>query len=231
MSATHTSTHTLLLRLAGPMQSWGYRSRFDNRDTALEPTKSGVIGLLCAAFGQTRDKADVHDFAALRMGVRVENPGRVMVDYQTADSVQMQSWRYYLSDARFLVGLEGHDLDFLHKVECRLRNPIFPLFLGRKSYVPSLPVALPDSGIREGIEVETALRAERWRRTYRGESVPELRLVVELGADDDPLEGRATPDVPRNLATRSFAPRYVKSVTPVIEFNKQEDELWSTSRR
>ena len=28
----------LLLRLAGPMQSWGTRSRFSNRDTGLEPS-------------------------------------------------------------------------------------------------------------------------------------------------------------------------------------------------
>ena len=34
----------LLLRLAGPMQSWGTRSRFGNRDTGLEPSRSGVIG-------------------------------------------------------------------------------------------------------------------------------------------------------------------------------------------
>ena len=38
---------TLLLRLAGPMQSWGVQSRFSVRDTGLEPSKSGVIGLLC----------------------------------------------------------------------------------------------------------------------------------------------------------------------------------------
>ena len=45
----------LLLRLAGQMQSWGTQSRFSNRDTDLEPSKSGVIGLLCAAMGIPRD--------------------------------------------------------------------------------------------------------------------------------------------------------------------------------
>ena len=44
----------LLMRLAGPMQSWGTRSRFGNRDTGLEPSRSGVIGLLCAALGRPR---------------------------------------------------------------------------------------------------------------------------------------------------------------------------------
>lgn len=68
--------HTLLLRLEGPMQSWGYRSRFDYRDTALEPTRSGVIGLICAAMGITRDEYKDHleRFDPIRMGVRVDEP-------------------------------------------------------------------------------------------------------------------------------------------------------------
>ena len=46
----------LLLRLAGPMQSWGIQSRFSVRDTGLEPSRSGVVGLLCCALGRTRDE-------------------------------------------------------------------------------------------------------------------------------------------------------------------------------
>ena len=41
----------LLLRLAGPMQSWGTQSRFLVRDTGMEPSKSGVIGLLSPLWG------------------------------------------------------------------------------------------------------------------------------------------------------------------------------------
>jgi CRISPR system Cascade subunit CasD len=41
----------LTLLLDGPMQSWGFTSRFTRRTTALHPTKSGVIGLLAAAMG------------------------------------------------------------------------------------------------------------------------------------------------------------------------------------
>ena len=56
---------TLLLRLQGPMQSWGTTSRFDERDTQLEPSKSGVLGLICAALGRDR-KEDIQDLADLR---------------------------------------------------------------------------------------------------------------------------------------------------------------------
>ena len=49
---------TLLLRLAAPLQAWGADSKFEPRKTAREPTKSGVIGLLAAALGLRRDKAE-----------------------------------------------------------------------------------------------------------------------------------------------------------------------------
>src|SRR5581483_3790909 len=111
---------TLLLRLAGPMQSWGTQSRFSVRDAGTEPSKSGVIGLLCAALGRPR-AADLSDLVALRMGVRVERPGSVRREYQTAGGGRgygvaradgspgetVLSNRYYLADADFLVGLEG----------------------------------------------------------------------------------------------------------------------------
>lgn len=45
----------LLLRLAGPLQSWGSAARFARRGTENAPTKSGVLGLLAAAEGRPRD--------------------------------------------------------------------------------------------------------------------------------------------------------------------------------
>ena len=234
-----TRRHTLLLRLVGPMQSWGYRSRFDHRDTALEPTRSGVIGLLCAALGWPRD-ADLSRFSDLQMGVRVDAPGRVMTDYQTAQDVlkasggvaaTTQSWRAYVSDARFLVGLCGEDAEWLRLLDARLRTPVYPLFLGRKSYVPSLPPALPGGGLRLDTALQAALRAEPWRHTKRegrlfsaGRAPTELRLSVETS---DPARGATSNDVPLNFARRAFALRTVERLEPVIVNQSLllEDEL------
>ena len=47
----------LLLRLAGPLQSWGERSAFGVRDTSAFPTRSGVIGMFAAAEGRNRTAA------------------------------------------------------------------------------------------------------------------------------------------------------------------------------
>jgi len=209
---------TLLLQLAGPMQSWGFRSRFDNRDTGLEPTRSGVLGLLCAAQGRGRD-TDLSEFERLRMGVRVDAPGRVAFDYHTAQPVWRGSTtttvseRYYLADARFLVGLQADDTVWLQDLEAALRAPVWPLFLGRKSFAPSLPVHLETSGLRAG-EVEAVLCAEAWRWLTRQEKraadkfPPQLRLVLE---SDVPREGVAVSDAPRDFARRRYAVRYLRT--------------------
>jgi CRISPR system Cascade subunit CasD len=75
---------TLFLRLEGPLQAWGLRARWGERDTADAPTKSGVIGLLGCALGLRRDDARLRDLSdQVRMGVRVDLPGTLLRDYHT----------------------------------------------------------------------------------------------------------------------------------------------------
>ena len=207
---------TLLLRLQGPMQSWGTTSRFDERDTQLEPSKSGVLGLICAALGRDRHEP-VEDLAALRMGVRVDHEGMPMRDYQTATGVLIAtgksdlrrtvvSPRYYLSDAAFLVGLEGKDEALLARIHTALRAPHWPLALGRKSFAPGMPVWLPDG--LSPLSLEAALaQYPRLVSACRGDLQPTLRCLLE-----DDQEGAIRLDQPvAPFAERRFGPRFVKS--------------------
>ena len=74
----------LILRLEGPLQSWGMRARWDVRDSSTEPTKSGVIGLLGAAMGFSKYSPELEDLdAELKMATRTDFPGRLMVDFHT----------------------------------------------------------------------------------------------------------------------------------------------------
>lgn len=203
---------TLLLRLQGPLQSWGTTSRFDERDTQLEPSKSGVLGLICAALGRDRSEP-LDDLASLRMGVRVDREGVPMRDYQTATGVvnaegkvkldrTVISPRYYLSDAVFLVGLEGNDISLLERIQAALRAPVWPLALGRKSFVPSMPVAMPD-GVQP-MDLPTALQS--WPSLVPWASGSTLRLALE-----DSREGSVRLDQPVGpFAERRFGPRFVK---------------------
>lgn len=220
---------TLLLRLAGPMQSWGTQSRFLVRDTGREPSKSGVVGLLCAALGRRREES-VDDLAALTMGVRVDQEGTMAADFHTAGGTHRRgdrygvpradasgsgstvvSTRYYLADADFLVGLEGDD-DVLRTVEAALAAPHWQICLGRKSFVPGVPVLIP-GGLQLGVRLREALEAEPWPRPGLqlpppGDRPARLRLVL----DSTPGAGRQVRfDLPQGAAFqhRRFAPRYV----------------------
>ena len=200
----------LLLRLAGPMQSWGVQSRFSVRDTGLEPSKSGVVGLLCAALGRRRHEP-VADLAALRMGVRVDREGVMARDYHTALEVAkadgsrpgtVVSERYYLADAAFLVGLEG-ELALLESLHTALDRPVWQISLGRKAFVPGESVRLLD-GLLPGAGLRDALAGYPWRRTPK--PIPDrLRLVL----DAEGVAGEPRPDVPLSFTERRFGVRYV----------------------
>lgn len=203
---------TLLLRLAGPMQSWGTRSRFDERDTELEPSKSGVIGLLCAAMGIDRQEvAPVLKLAKCRMGIRVDREGVLRMDYLTAQTDKGNttiSRRYYLADAIFLVGLEAPDTTLLERAHKALKNPVWPLALGRKSYVPSPGVYLKNGVVKD--ELVAALKNSHSLLIPPGkdEAKPIRRFVIESRE----RVGSLRVDEPRSsFAERKFAARYVET--------------------
>lgn len=187
---------TLLLQCVAPLQAWDTQSNFGVRSTGREPSKSGIIGLLCAALGRPRWEP-VDDLAGLRMGVRVDQEGHVLRDWHTAGvdgylkaggSIERKnvitSTRYYLTDAAFLVGLQGDDFALLQWLHDALNHPRWMLFLGRKSCPPAASPYLPD-GLQES-ELQTALAAYPWlsrsRRRYeqlRRENPRGVRLVLE----------------------------------------------------
>jgi CRISPR system Cascade subunit CasD len=224
---------TLLLRLAGAMQSWGTQSHFSVRDTGLEPSKSGVIGLLCAALGKPRFEFERDGFptlaelAAIHMGVRVDREGVMKSDYHTAGGSHLKnevygvakasggvggtvlSTRYYLSDANFIVGLESEDEALLMRLDEALSNPHWQLSLGRKAFVPGLPVHLPDGRCVTPL-LETLKRYE-WKAWCNNDSQTpptRLRIVVDATAES---ATEVRQDVPLSFAERRFTLRHVKT--------------------
>jgi CRISPR system Cascade subunit CasD len=216
--------HVLLMRMSGILQSWGWDSRFLVRGTDREPSKSGVVGVLCAALGRGRED-DIEDLASLRMGVRTDFPGVVRREYQTslgergflvrADGGKREdavvSERYYLNEADFLVGLEGPE-KLLSESHAALKVPRWHLSLGRKSYAPLLPVWIPD-GLVSGT-LEEVLKDYPWPGLMRG--IPEdiqrvLKLVIET--ENGPEARR---DQPVSFALRIFQERRVTTSYLVV---------------
>jgi CRISPR system Cascade subunit CasD len=206
---------SVLLRLEGPLQSWGTQGRFSIRDTDAEPSKSGVLGLVAAALGVVRgDDAALAELAGLRMAVRVDAEGHPLRDYHTVGAGRFRgrpqrvygaghdtvlTERHYLADASFLVALGG-DADLVERIVHALQHPVWPPFLGRRACPPAAPIF---GGVVDG-DPEQAVRNAPW--CGRGERPARLRLVFESA------DGRPRNDVPLSFASdsRRHAHRYVR---------------------
>jgi CRISPR system Cascade subunit CasD len=210
----------LALRLEGPLQSWGFDSQYNRRNTGLMPTKSAIAGMCCAALGYSRGSNEEQEFlvkfgevrmtaiAIPRNVVKKELPVRRLQDYHTVQNTKTAdgknkdchiTHRQYLTDASFGVLLEG-TLLLLKQIADALTNPVWGIWLGRKTCIPSAPVFV---GLKDNRD-------------------DALRLLI----GDNPLEsftrqeevenfadGRDTlPDAPVSFATerRLFSPRRVK---------------------
>lgn len=234
--------YCLVLRLAAPLQSWGGQTDFNRRETLSEPTRSGVIGLLAAAQGRRRGDP-IEDLVGLRFGVRVDQPGSLLRDYHTvsdfrgvpllkaelsAKGAQKRTsppkytavtQRYYLQDAIFVAGVQGpHDL--LAGLVEAVRQPTFPLALGRRACVPTQPLVLTDT--RAGTDVwsgslDIVLGGVPWQISEparqlmrrRGTTPTHMRLATTV---DDPEGQELRTDVPTTFEPkeRSYMTRRVR---------------------
>ncbi|NMO04933.1 type I-E CRISPR-associated protein Cas5/CasD [Gordonia sp. TBRC 11910] len=157
---------TLLIGLEAPLQSWGDSSRFTERKTRPEPTKSGVLGLLAAALGRRRTDP-IEDLVALTFGVRTDQAGELTRDFQTAidwrtGKSKPLSHRYYLADAKFVAGIEGSETLIAGIAEALIR-PTFPLYLGRRSCPPAGPMTTSITST----PLSQALREAEWTASAR----------------------------------------------------------------
>ncbi|WP_433574650.1 type I-E CRISPR-associated protein Cas5/CasD [Nocardia brasiliensis] len=193
------------LRLAGPLQCWGARSRFVRRDTEIAPTKSGVLGLVAAAKGLRRTDP-LEMLRGLRFGVRIDQPGQRVRDFQTAQRPKRErdgstswpampvSYRFYISDAVFLALLEGeHEL--VTAIDAALRRPVFPLYLGRRACPPAGPIAL---GVFDE-DLDAALTTCPWQVSARIQQHTRAGLVTLPTIRDaavGELTGEAIHDIP-----------------------------------
>jgi CRISPR system Cascade subunit CasD len=154
------TTACLAMRLEGPLQSWGFEDRFNRRKTGLLPTKSGIIGLCCAALGAARGSDREQEWLPRLNALgcliiafpRGANDKPLMVrrmeDFHTVQNTRTAdgkikethiTHRTYLNDANFAVLLTG-DRDTLEELAAALQDPVWGLWLGRKACIPSAPV-------------------------------------------------------------------------------------------
>jgi CRISPR system Cascade subunit CasD len=223
-----SENHYLVMRLVGPLQSWGFDSQYNRRNTGLMPTKSAIAGMCCAAFGYNRGSDEEEEFLAkfgkLRMTAiaipriikkqsllkekTVELKVRRMHDYHTVQNTRKADGgikdchitnRQYLSDASFGVLLEG-EKEFLQKISKQLKDPVWGIWLGRKTCVPAAPVFV---GLSEAKEKALGLLG-----------INEIEKYTSQVETNTFSEGRdSIPDNPISFASgkRLFSPRRIRT--------------------
>lgn len=213
---------TLVLKMRGPLQSWGSDSRYRVRATNTAPTKSGVLGLLAAAQGRQRTD-DIADLAGLEFAVRIDQPGNLERDYQTAREAGAKapnlSTRYYLSDAVFLAAVSGPD-ELIEALAEAVQKPVYPLYLGRRNCPANADLFV---GISED-DAETALRKQPWAAASWHRKRRDQKVFLPLVRDARPGEsGDRLRDIPLNYSqeNRQYSWRTVYETEPVVLDNSE----------
>jgi CRISPR system Cascade subunit CasD len=159
----------LILRLEGPLMSFGDIAIDEIRPTRRLPTRSMLTGLLANALGWShRDVAALDRLQErLRFAARLDRAGQGLIDFQTAElgkddplwttrgvpaeraggaasySGPALRYRHYLADAAVTVALNlvsAEEAPDLAALQAALGRPERPLFIGRKGCPPSRPL-------------------------------------------------------------------------------------------
>ena len=154
----------LPLWIDAPLQSWGFDSCFERRTTGLFPTKSGVVGLICAAMGLAKGSAEeaatLPKLAKLKLTAwqfprSTKSKGNLKIerleDFHTVEGTRKADGkknsnpvitrREYLQEARFGLELSGEEA-LLQSIAEALSNPKWGVWFGRKNCVPSAPIQI-----------------------------------------------------------------------------------------
>ncbi|MEB2398361.1 MAG: type I-E CRISPR-associated protein Cas5/CasD [Alcaligenaceae bacterium] len=174
----------LRFRLYGPLASWGDIAVGEMRHSVVSPSRSALLGLLGAALGIRREDEAAQQALTdgYRFGVKLLAAGTLLRDYHTvgvgvplrkarfrfrrqelaAEKVDtMLSTREYRCDSLALVAVQAeHTAPYsLIELQQALLNPVFALYLGRKSCPPAAPLA---PAVLESASMREALDAPGW---------------------------------------------------------------------
>jgi CRISPR system Cascade subunit CasD len=212
----------LALYFDSPFQSWGYQSRFDRRTTLSYPTRSGIIGMICAAMGTDRGNRDaIRRLNSLVIEVYCFQQSGRLIDYHTVgggyDNKREQqyivrtaegkvgntvvTYREYLQNAKYIVLLLG-EKQMLWDIGQALQNPRWGMWFGRKCCIPASPIFQGLHNSRE--EILKQFEKLIGRKAYRV-----IREVTNFAEGTDTVM-----DTPLDFFERRFAPRRVQD-TPL----------------
>ncbi len=233
---------TILLKLAGPLQSWGSSSHFETRHTDFHPSKSAIIGMIAASLGYRRDEDDnIQRLNEIDFAVRVDQQGKLLRDYHTVHKLKPNGSfdrtyvtnRYYLQDAVFVVAISHSDDDLMAQIEGALRQPYFQPYMGRRALPLSADylIAITEKGVIDSL-THCEWQAAQW---YQAES-KQANVNLEVYADSYLLDResynlRKDKVVSFSEKERKFGYRYETKINISIpnkhSINYTEHDIWA----
>ena len=172
----------LIFLLCAPMGAFGLYAGHERRGSESIPPRSAVLGLLGAALGIPRTDADRQNaLRRIRIAVQPLTESQPMRDFHTVQTVPSKvkrpasrraaieavgrdintsiTFRDYRTDVAIAVAVWGKESEWsLAELATALREPVFPLYMGRKSCPLSAPV---NPRIVQGSDPLAAIRAVR----------------------------------------------------------------------
>jgi CRISPR system Cascade subunit CasD len=203
--------------LDAPLQSWGVDSRFDHRATSSFPSRSALSGILAAALGVPKnDLSALESLNALRLDVVLfkGSAGLLLSDYHTVGGGHSKAGfmpvsadrgdktktvvtsREYLQDSVFGAVWSG-DSALIRRCEAALANPVWGVWLGRKSCAPASPLG---RGVFPSFE--KALEALERGNAWRGLPLKAFRLYSDAASPGE--SSAASMDLPVDFLNRKF---------------------------
>ncbi len=172
-------TDFLVFQLHAPLASWGAQAVGQERPSEDHPGRSALLGLLAAALGIRRDNESAQQTLrdACLFGIKQIHAGLALRDFHTAQTPPeskkvnyrhtrrdelrerklgtILSFRSYYQDSLHLIGVTSRHNEYsVTRLQQALQTPVFPLYLGRKSCPPALPL---NPCIIEAKNLKTAL--------------------------------------------------------------------------
>ena len=217
----------LALYLDAPLQSWGYQSRFDRRTTLAYPTRSGVLGMICAAMGIDRqDDQKLTAFNDVKMEVLIFKAQGRLTDFHTVGGgwdkklnpqcvvkkasngignkhtgTTVVTRREYIQNGRFGILMKGNK-ELLQSIKEALVNPRWGIWLGRKSCIPAHPIFQGLFATRDQVVERLVCVVQQF--------VPDAVVLGTVKESESFEDGSdSLMDIPISFASREFAPRRV----------------------
>lgn len=177
----------LTIKLTSPLQSYGNEASFNRRPTNSYPTKSAIIGIISAALGYRRDDNRIASLNQLEFAVRVDQVGSTMTDFHIVEydldkHTKKLTYRDYLQDFIYVVGIGSDNDDEIEKIIYALRHPRFQLSLGRRANPPAGVLKIDKFESDSPVEVlskKVPWQASKWYQRKYGKEIFEADLFAD----------------------------------------------------